>query len=620
MPPGENGAADLVKKILNRRDKNKEVKEREDSPVLHDEAPEPKPSVPQVHPRFPAQMANEERMDEVADMGNLTAADLRKSSIGKCCIEKQFVQHFNIHLLVPASIRKDKRKGSKWNQPTPQWPTTSNSHAPVIPPHQNMMPQHFVNPWESNPTILAMQKQTQMPLVVPQSTSHPVLNNKMRTLRLDGTKDHLLRFYHETAIIFNDAGEPHDIKFSAGQSRVVIDDQYKADLNFNDSYKPMFIGTQVHQIKFGSPTRELYIDNNFYECYFNNQPTQIVLNDQLRMVRIEGNAPEVKIGRKRNDLVLGLINIVIDAEIMVPVFLDTTVQYFEYKGKIFTLQFADFFQSVVINNDPFKVEFGGLPKNYFINGQKHFIRFTGLPDNLTPGRVNMRGMRRTNMFRACKSPPVIEPLESNEGLDINQLVENDMRIQQPQFNDAPLMGPSNPLPPNVIPGIGHEAQGAPAIGVPNLDINDLLKQLVATGIIGGAATSNAPEASKSNGKKGKSPERPDTSRRTRGRQPEERRAAIIPVSLHRPETIKQRQQAIIDTLYSGIQCGSCGVRFPPEQTKKYEKHHDWHFRQNRGERDRMRQAHSRNWYYNQSLWIKYEEIDDLVERGNSGWH
>lgn len=464
--------------------------------------------------------------------------------------------------------------------------------------------------------IQAMQKQTQMPLVVPQSTSHPVLNNKMRTLRLDGTKDHLLRFYNETAIIFNDVGEPHDIKFSAGQSRVIVDDQFTSDLNFNETYKPMYIDGSMYQVKFGSPTRELYIDQHFYECYFNNQPTQIVLNDKLRMVRIEGNAPEVKIGRKRSDLVLGMINIVIDAEIMVPVFLDTTVQYFEFKGKIFTLQFADFFMSVVINNDPFKVEFGGLPKNYTLNGQKHFIRFTGLPDNVKPGSVNMRGMRRTHLFRNSKSPPITEQLEpTNDSLDINLMVENDMR-GQPQQNEAPLMLPSNPLPPNVIPGIGHEAQGAPAIGVPNLDINDLLKKLVATGIIGGGASSSSEAPVKNVEKpKEKSPERPEETRKTtRPTQVEEKRQ-INPVSLSRPETIKKRQPGIIDTLYSGIQCSSCGLRFPPEQTMKYSQHLDWHFRQNRRERDSKRRAHFRKWYYNQSDWIKYEEIEDLEERG-----
>lgn len=433
----------------------------------------------------------------------------------------------------------------------------------------------------------------------------------MRTLRLDGTKDHLLRFYHETAIIFNDVGEPHDIKFSAGQSRVVIDDQYSVDLNFNDTHRTLYIEGTLHQIKFGSPTRELYIDSHFYECYFNNQPTQIVLNDKLRMVRIEGNAPEVKIGRKRNDLVLGLINIVIDAEVMVPVFLDTTVQYFEFKGKIFTLQFADFFLCVVINNESFKVEFGGLPKNYMLNGQKHFIRFTGLPDNVTPGRVNMRGMRRTNLVRNCKTPPMIEPLEPmmNDGLDINQMVENDMRV-------VPNM--MNSLPPNVIPGIGHEAQGAPAIGVPNLDINDLLKQLVAKGIIGGAQPETS-QAAKPKEAKGKSPERVEELRKIqpRSNQSAEDKRAILQVFLSRPDTIKKRQQAIVDTLYLGIQCSSCGLRFPPEQTMKYSQHLDWHFRQNRRERDSKRRAHFRKWYYNQSDWIKYEEIEDLEDKGES---
>lgn len=538
---------------------------------------------------------------------------------------------------MPASIRKEKRKGSKWNQPaSQQWPVASNSRPNMMPPinipPQHMMPQHFVNPWESNPMVQAMQKQTQMALVVPQSTSHPVLNNKMRTLRLDGTKDHLLRFYHETAIIFNDLGEPHDIKFSSGQSRVVIDDQYSADLNFNDSYKTIFIEPKVYQIKFGSPTRELYVDNNFYECYFNNQPTQIVLDDRLRMVRIEGNAPEVKIGRKRNDLVLGLINIVIDAEIMVPVFLDTTIQYFEYKGKIFTLQFADFFLSVIINNEPFKVEFGGHPKNFTLNGQKHFIRFTELPENVTPGRVNMRGMRRTHIYKNCKSPPLIEPLEpTNDGLDIGAMVENDMRVQ-PSQNEAPMVM-TNTLPPNVIPGIGQEAQGAPAIGVPNLDINDLLKKLVATGIIGGAAPppeTSVKESQQSihNGKKTKSPEPRQDSRKTRSHQQNqqnhhqqqhqqhsEEKKNIIAVVLNKPDTIKKRQSAIVDTLYLGIQCSSCGLRFPPEQTMKYSQHLDWHFRQNRRERDSKRRAHFRKWYYNQSDWIKYEEIEDLEERG-----
>lgn len=515
-----------------------------------------------------------------------------------------------------ASTRKEKRKETKWSQPTiaptmpwvnPNIPTRMNI-TNALPPVSTaiMMPHHFINPWESNPTVIAMQKASQIPLVVPQSCYQPVLNNKMRTLRLDGTRDHMLRFYGETAIIFNEHGEAHDIRFSSGQSKVIIDDIYNVILDFNDGYKPIIVDGVQHQIKFGTPTRELYIDDNFYECYFNDQTTQIILGNNVRRVRIEGKAPEVKIGQRRNDIVLGLIHMMIDAEIVVPVFLDTTEQYFEYKSKIFTLQFADFFLSVIINNEPFKVEFGGLPKNYLLNGQKHFIRFTVLPEDVVPGQINMRGMKRTHLFKNCKSPPLHYDNNSqsssissqNIGIDINKLVENDMKTVAPQsyhHNKAP--------PPTSTTTASDQG---------TVNISELLQKLVETGIIGtNTQSSNQPPSTaiqqnitnNSNNNKRKEKEK------------EEERVFINPVNLARPETIKQRQQAIIDSLYTGIQCGSCGLRFPPEQTIKYSQHLDWHFRQNRRERDSKQRAHSRKWYYTRSDWIQYEEIEDADERG-----
>jgi pre-mRNA cleavage complex 2 protein Pcf11 len=497
-------------------------------------------------------------------------------------------------------IRKEKRKESKWSQPTVApslpWMNTASVRMPPQMP-AIMLPHHFNNPWEANPMVIAMQKASQMPLVIPQSTHQPILNNKMRTLRLDGTRDHLLRFYGEEAIIFNESGQAHDIRFSSGQSKVVIDDIYSVMLEFNDSYKSIIIDGIQHQIKFGTPTRELYIDENFYECYFNNQITQIILGDKVRRVRIEGKAPEVKIGQPRRDIVLGFIKMMIDAEIVVPVFLDTSVQYFEYKSQIFTLQFADFFLSVVINNEPFKVEFGGLPRNYVLNGQKHFIRFTVLPDDVSPGHINLRGMRRTNLFRNCKSPPIIEPpmqIKNNQmnkpsQIDINKLVESDMGTSENQM--PPVQTQSTP-----------SDQGA-------MNINELLKKLVATGIIGNAQNNPAPSVPVNQPIIAPQIEAKEVPR------VDEVLPRIIPVNLARPETIKMRQQAIVDTLYIGIQCGSCGLRFPPEQTIRYSQHLDWHFRQNRRERDSKRKAQSRRWYYNRSDWIKYEEIEDADERG-----
>lgn len=64
-----------------------------------------------------------------------------------------------------------------------------------------------------------------------------------------------------------------------------------------------------------------------------------------------------------------------------------------------------------------------------------------------------------------------------------------------------------------------------------------------------------------------------------------------------------------------MQCSSCGARFAPELATRYSHHLDWHFRQNRRERDSARKAHSRPWYYDVSDWIQFEEIEDLEDRG-----
>lgn len=601
--PSSEAPVEHLKKILGRKDAAKSsIKPIEvDDDIAIVQAPPKQPRVDEnQHSR------------EKSDLG-MTPAELRKNSEGehqfKIFMKKQKTKKAFSNFTVP-SLRKDKRRGTKWgepNQPPPQiqsqWPASRPIINQPLPPVNLMTSTHFKNPLDNNPLVVAMRAQSQMPLVVPQSISQPILNSKLRTLRLDGTNDHLLRFYNETAIIFNDVGEPRDIRFSAGQCRVIIDDQFSIEMFFNDGYKPICIDNVLHRIKFGTPTRELYIDDNFYECYFNNQTTQIVLNDKIRMVRIEGNAPEVKIGVKRNDLVLGMINMVIDAITLIPVFLDTTVQYFENKGRINTLQFADFFLTVIINNEPFKVEYGDMPKAFILHGQKHFIRFTGLPDNIIPGRVNLYGMKRTHLFRTCRSPPIIEPLESIENsVDITKAIENDMRMSNP----PPSMQMKAP-PNSGIPGIASSGE------VPELNINDLLQQLVKNGLIGTSTENSTATSIQSTTAsvqkkivKEKSPDMPKEVNKVQH--------SIRQVNLSIPETIKKRQAGIVDTLYSGIQCSSCGLRFPPEQTMKYSQHLDWHFRQNRRERDSKRKAHFRKWYYTQSDWIKYEEIEDAEDR------
>lgn len=57
-----------------------------------------------------------------------------------------------------------------------------------------------------------------------------------------------------------------------------------------------------------------------------------------------------------------------------------------------------------------------------------------------------------------------------------------------------------------------------------------------------------------------------------------------------------RNTGLISFLYSGMQCGSCGLRFPADQTVRYSTHLDWHFRQNRREKGAAKRPQSRKWY------------------------
>jgi hypothetical protein len=76
----------------------------------------------------------------------------------------------------------------------------------------------------------------------------------------------------------------------------------------------------------------------------------------------------------------------------------------------------------------------------------------------------------------------------------------------------------------------------------------------------------------------------------------------------------RHQPGLVALLHSGNQCSSCGIRFTPEQTMKHRQHLDWHFRQNRRQKDTVNKQ-SRGWYLSVSDWLQYEEIEDPEERG-----
>jgi len=83
-----------------------------------------------------------------------------------------------------------------------------------------------------------------------------------------------------------------------------------------------------------------------------------------------------------------------------------------------------------------------------------------------------------------------------------------------------------------------------------------------------------------------------------------------------PIELRKFHSGVVQFVYAGKQCSSCGVRFRGDCSDIYQDHLDWHFRMNRKEKDSKRATH-RQWYFSESDWLAYEEIADLDERSKS---
>ncbi|KAG4070400.1 hypothetical protein HA402_006542 [Bradysia odoriphaga] len=387
----------------------------------------------------------------------------------------------------------------------------------------------------------------------------PCINNQ-RTINIDGIPREI-RFYDEVAIAFmkENGGEPKEIGFQSGERRVLVDNKDSIVLAFNDSYKSFRIDGVTYQIRFGSPIRELYINNKWYECFFGDPPTNITLDGRIRQFKIEGPSPQVRIGNLRTDLVVGKIDLYVDVHVKVSLYLDAQVQHFELDNQKHTVQFADYFLTVLIDGEQFGVEYGGMPKKIRFGGRDHYIRFSVMPDGVVPGMMYIKNMLRTERHRGIQSPlptvytELVMPLIPPVGNVVPEVA-------------APTLAPV--LPASLVNEVPSTSI-APSIA-PSINIDDLFQKLLASGILNNTTKAETKEKAKEKPKK---------------------------ISLAKPETLKLRQQTHIHVMFSGMQCSSCGVRFPPEQTVKYSQHLDWHFRQNRRDRDSTRRAHSRPWYY-----------------------
>merc|ERR1712106_654875 len=196
-----------------------------------------------------------------------------------------------------------------------------------------------------------------------------------------------IRYYGETATIVMEDNKICDLSFQPDTEdrRVIVDDSIVIFTRVNETeYSTFTLNGEVHKIKIGPPTRELWVDGAWHECYFNCK-IRVMIGTNMHNVLLEGSPPTVKIGDPRPDLCLGRVYALLDGNLMekVAIYLDRKPQLLEIAGKPHVLQFVEGFKTLTINGPPFRSDFGGFPMVISVMGKKHYLRLTSLPQGVS---------------------------------------------------------------------------------------------------------------------------------------------------------------------------------------------------------------------------------------------
>ncbi|CAD7013795.1 unnamed protein product [Ceratitis capitata] len=190
---------------------------------------------------------------------------------------------------------------------------------------------------------------------------------------------------------------------------------------------------------------------------------------------------------------------------------------------------------------------------------------------------------------------------------LNMPSMNNMHSEMPCQMQMPPSGSPPFMPPGAVlctsPPPSPQIQQTPELPPLNkININELFQNLVSSGILGpdGAIVPNKKDVRALSSAGAPEKETP---------QP----IAIQPIDLAKRETIRTRQTAPVDALYSGVLCSNCSERFPKEKTKEYGQHLDWHFRQKRRVWDQSLKASSRGWYSSIAGRMQYFAGEDSEE-------
>ncbi|XP_076321065.1 pcf11 cleavage and polyadenylation factor subunit isoform X2 [Tachypleus tridentatus] len=227
-------------------------------------------------------------------------------------------------------------------------------------------------------------------------------------------------------------------------------------------------------------------------------------------------------------------------------------------------------------------------------------RFSGIHRGPPPPRERGPGMLNPVQHTGPRVQKALLPAPVSAGLPSNVTASSQreslpVTASQPVTSQAPMFveTPSVPAPLDI-------------------DVNALFNKLVLAGIIAEVSQPTAETKSKEEPLSVENKEEVDKTE-SKVNQEEEK----IPLIEWKADSLKIHHPGVISSLHKGTQCASCGLRFTEDQHEKYSRHLDWHFRVNRREKDGVKKAFSRKWFYDVEDWIQFEEIADLEEGARS---
>ena len=236
-----------------------------------------------------------------------------------------------------------------------------------------------------------------------------------------------IRYFGEMATIVMAPGDVRELSFTLTgfedmTRRIIIDDKLTLKLPVNmPNYMPFVLNGVEHRIKLGAPTRELWIDGQWYQCYF-NESIRVQLGPIFHRVFLEGPPPIVTIGKlPLKHICLGTVQLIIDGDINYPttIYLDSKPQLVDIAGKPHVFRFVEGIKTLLINGHPFMTQFGGTPMVVYVNQERHYLRLTSLPEGVKADRVkfqNLDGSKGSNSPSHLGQDfgPPSPPMASNE--------------------------------------------------------------------------------------------------------------------------------------------------------------------------------------------------------------